>query len=122
MAEKPDSVISIISPKGAGAVESKPAEESGWRKSIWQVWIDEWIRCNFELSEIYSPYILHVIKDTTSIDEIMGSRETLIKLREDGLLTGKIYEKYADMWEYVTDVPAEEIKEIAYGGLPQKGE
>ena len=117
MAAMPSPVISIISKENACTAESNAAPESGWRKSIWQVWIEEWIQCNFELPDIYTPYKLHVIKDTTSIAEIMGSRETFIKLHEDGLLTKEIYEKYADMWDYVTTVPAEEIKKIAYGDL-----
>ena len=115
MAEMPKVVISIISKKGAGSAESGAAQGSGWQKSIWEIWIEEWIQQNYDLPDIYSPYKLLVIKDTTSISEILGDRETFVKLYEDGLLTKEIYEKYADMWCFVTDVPTGEIEKIANG-------
>lgn len=115
LARMSDPVISIISKEGAVAAESNAAGESGWRRNLWKIWIEEWIQLNYELPDIYAPHKLQVIKDTTSINEIFGSEETLEKLYEDGLLTTDIYYEYEDMWDYVTTVPKKAIEKIARG-------
>ena len=111
LARTPAPTIRIISRDGAynPSVDS----ESLWTERIFEVWIEEWIRINFELPEIYSPYKLLVIKDTTSITDLLGDKATFIKLHDNGILTRESFNKYAGMWEYVTTIPVDEIEQIA---------
>ena len=115
LADMTDTVISVVSKEGACNVISSITPESFWHRSFLEVWIEEWIQLNYELPEIYSPHKLRVIKETTSIGELLGDKEVFVKLHNEGILTGETYQKYADMWEYVTNVPVEEIEKIALG-------
>ncbi len=115
LAQMPSPIVSVISKDGAYNMRSSIPQESGWVDRALEVWIDEWVRINYELPDIYSPLKAKAIKDTTSIDELLGNKEIFVTLHERGVLNEKTYEKYKDMWEFVTTVPKEEIKSIALG-------
>ena len=108
-------VISIISKDGACNMVSSEAKGSGWRDRVFEVWVDEWVKLNYELPDLYSPCKLQAIKDTTSIEEILGTREVFERLHADGILTAETFEKYESLWQFVTPVPVEEIRKIAMG-------
>ena len=108
-------VISIISKEGATNVLTAAAKDSGWKDRIFEVWIDEWVKVNLDLPDMYTPYKLQVIKDTASMDEILGSVEVYERLKDQGILTPEVFEKYKDMWEYVTTFSADEIRAIVTG-------
>ena len=113
--ELKDVKIRVVSQPGAVAMESSVAVTSFWQSRFLEVWIEEWIQLNYELPEIYSPYKLQVIKDTTSIRELLGDPSTFEKLHDNKILTKEVFIKYKDMWDYVTNIPVSEIERIAYG-------
>lgn len=117
LAQMPNPIISVISKDGAYNMRSSVPQESGWVDRALEVWIDEWVRINYELPDIYSPFKAKAIKDTTSIDELLGNKEMFVTLHERGVLNEKTYEKYKDMWEFVTTVPKEDIRSIALGSV-----
>ncbi len=115
LVEMKDPIISIISKNGAYNMRSSVRQASSWSKRVFEVWIDEWVQLNYELPDVFSPYKAKVIKDTTSIDELLGNRETFVKLHDQGILNKNTFEQYEKMWEYITVVPKDEIKMIAMG-------
>ncbi|SFQ10997.1 hypothetical protein SAMN04487928_11917 [Butyrivibrio proteoclasticus] len=107
--------IALVSKKGAYNMVSSVQTANNWRKRIFEVWIDEFIEVNYLLPDIYSPYKTQAIKETVSIGELLGEERTFIELYKEGILTKEVYEKYRDFWEFVTCVPSDTIRRIAYG-------
>lgn len=116
LADMQNVVISLVNEQNAYLMTS-PLGKPLWTKRIFEVWIEEWIRVNYELPEIYSPHKMQVIKDTASITELLGKRETFIELHKKGILMPDVYNRYVGMWEYVTNVAPEEIRKIASGEI-----
>ncbi|MEE3495375.1 MAG: hypothetical protein VZR06_09445 [Butyrivibrio sp.] len=110
-------VIAVVSKDGAYNMQSSVPAGNNWRKRIFEVWIEEFIKINFELPDIYSAYKTQVIKNTVSIEELLGSRNTFVELHNEGILTAEVFDKYKDFWTFVTDVPVEEIKKISCGEM-----
>lgn len=105
--------IGLISKNGAYNITSTAKSESYLDTSrCFEVWIEEWIRENYSLPDIYSGYKLYVIKDTTSIYELLGNYDRFIQLHKKGVLTEEIFKKYEGMWEYVTNIPKDDIWRI----------
>lgn len=106
--------ISIIDAEGAHILVSNYAE-SKWSLARLDVWINGWIKVNEDLPELYAPYKPEVIKQTTTIEELLGDRSRMMELHEMGVLTPETYEKYLDQWQLVSYVPLEIIGRIARG-------
>lgn len=113
LAKMENPIIGIVSKDGAYNMRSSVPQESGWINRALEVWIDEWVRINFELPDIYTPYKAKAIKDTTSLDELLGNMDIFIKLHEQGILNKETYNRYEDMWEFVTPISKDEIRRIA---------
>lgn len=93
--------------------------ESGIGKSSWinrafRIWGDLWPKVNEALPTCYDKYKEKVIKQAASLPWILGSWDILLVLKEKGILTAEIYEKLKYMWKYLSSVPIEEFKLIAY--------
>ena len=108
-------VISLASKEGAYNLISSVPVANNWRKRIFEVWIDEFIEVNYKLPDIYSPYKTIAIKESVSMGELLGRKQSFIELSNEGIFTREVYEKYRDFWELVTCVPSDAIRRIAYG-------
>jgi hypothetical protein len=114
LAQIENPTIAIVSKNGAVNMNSSIPFTNNWRKRIFEIWIEEFIAINYELPNIYSQYKTQVIKDTVSIEELLGDKQTFAELHEEGILTEKEFEKYKEFWPFVTNVPVDDIKSIAY--------
>ena len=81
--------------------------KSMWRNSFMKVWVDTWIPAIFSLPDIYNPHKLNIIKSELGLFSLFGSTESLIQLREEGILDYERYSALSDMWEMITDYPKE---------------
>lgn len=107
-----DPRITVVSRSGACDYAGTGAVPSYWHNRIFEVWIDEFVKVNFDLPEMYNSHKVHAIKGTTAIRELLGKKETFMKLHEKGIFTYEVYEKYKDVWSFVTNIPVEELKMI----------
>ena len=117
LAKLENPVIAVVSKDDAYNMQSSVPAGNNWRKRIFEVWIEEFIKINFELPDLYSAYKTKVIKDTVSIEDLLGKRDTFVELYNEGILTAEVFDKYKDFWAFVTDVPVEEIKKISCGEM-----
>lgn len=106
-------VIGIVSKADAYNINTSEKVESYWSEKIFEVWIEEWIRENFELPDIYSKDKLFVIKDTASIMELLGNYKRFEKLHSQGMFNFETFKKYEGMWEYVTNIPVDELRKLS---------
>ena len=90
---------------------------SSWRKGsyIFELWIDKWVAANYALPSIYDPYKAEAIKSETNLSELFGSVEYMIYLKDEGTYTREIFEKYRNIWPFVTDIPVHRLGMIADG-------
>lgn len=114
LAQIDEPLIAVVSREGAINMHSSVPSGNNWRKRIFDVWIEEFIRINYELPDIYSVYKTKVIKDTVSIPELLGTEQNFIELHNEGILTAEVFKKYECFWEFVTNVPIEVISRIAF--------
>lgn len=78
---------------------------SGWQNSVFDLWIDQWVKAIYSLPAIYDPYKIKIIKAETGIPSLFGSVDGMIIHKNNGLLTKEIFDKYRPTWNIVTDFP-----------------
>ena len=88
---------------------------SGWKNQIFEIWIDRWVAANFSLPSIYDIYKSEAIKSETNISELFGSVEGMIALHNNGTYTVSTFEKYKNIWPFVTNIPLNHLEMIAHG-------
>ena len=88
---------------------------SAWNQKLFELWIDKWVSANFRLPSIYDKYKAAAIKSETNHPELFGALDRLMTFRMEGRLTPEIYEKYKDVWHFVTDIDPACIEMIAKG-------
>lgn len=88
--------------------------KSSWMKSTFKIWGKLWLQVNKALPDCYDPYKDGVIRQAASLPWILGSLDILIILREEGILTSEIYEQMKSVWQYVSVVPQETFRRLAY--------
>ena len=86
---------------------------SAWGNVMFELWIDKWVSANFSLPAVYDKYKSEAIKAETNLDELFGSVERFILYKEDGLYNRAIFDKYKDIWPFVTEIPPEYLRMIA---------
>lgn len=111
LSKMPNPEIAVVSKTGAGNFVGDM--QSSWSHRVFEVWIDEFVKVNFDLPDMYNSYKVHAIKATTSIVELLGTKETFLKLHADGVFTSEVFEKYKDVWTYITNVPLEVLEKIS---------
>jgi len=90
--------------------------KSTWTKDTFKIWKDYWISANDDLPECYNRHKAAVIKEVASLPWILGDVERLTELHELGVLVPEALEGIERNWERVSDLPIEELRQIAYGG------
>ncbi len=88
---------------------------SNWGDVMFSLWIDRWVATNFSLPSIYDKYKAEVIKSETNLAELFGSFERMVGFHMANLYNREIFEKYRDMWPFVTDIPIDILELIADG-------
>ena len=88
-------------------------DHSSWGNMLFELWIDRWVSANFSLPNIYDKYKAEAIKSETNLTELFGSVERFIYFKEDGLYNKEIFEKYKDIWPFVTEIPPQYLRMIA---------
>ena len=88
---------------------------SDWGNVMFELWIDRWVAANFSLPSIYDKYKAEVIKSETNLSELFGSVERMIVFHTNNLYNREIFEKYRNMWPFVTDIPVDVLELIAGG-------
>lgn len=86
--------------------------ESAWLEHIFDLWIDKWISAIFSLPSIYDSHKMGVVKAETNLFCLFGSVDMLLILRENGVLTSEIYEKYKGIWPNISDVYVSDLELI----------
>ncbi len=86
---------------------------SGWGNMMFDLWIDRWVSANFSLPSNYDKYKSEAIKAETNLSELFGSVERFIYYKEDGLYNRSIFDKYNNIWSFVTEIPPEYLRMIA---------
>ena len=92
---------------------------SDWKKKVFELWIDKWVAANFSLPSIYDKYKLEAIKSQTNLSELFGSVERMIEFHKAGLYTSDVYEKYKNMWAFISNIPSDYLKLIAEGNYEE---
>lgn len=87
--------------------------ESLWENQAFRVWKDCWIDANESLPNCYAPYRDQVIKYVASQPWLLGGIERLRELKAMGVLTSEKLGEIEKNWERVSDIPFEEVREIA---------
>ena len=88
---------------------------TSWRHQIFEVWIDRWVAANFSLPSIYDKYKSEAIKSETNISELFGSVEGMITLHNNEIYSVSVFEKYKNIWPFVTEIPLNHLEMIAHG-------
>ena len=88
---------------------------SDWSSKIFSIWIDEWVEANFRLPSMYDNYKAGAIKAQTNHPELFGALDHMIGYHLNGVLTPEVFEKYKDIWSFVTDLDLACIEMIANG-------
>lgn len=88
---------------------------SHWGSQLFGLWIDKWIAANYRLPEIYDSYKMQVVKSQTNVYELFGSLEMMILYRDKGQYDMEVYEKYRDIWPFITDISPECLRLVAAG-------
>lgn len=89
-----------------------PHGGSDWMAHIFDLWIDKWISAIFSLPSIYDSHKMGVVKAETNLFCLFGSVDMLLILRENGVLTSEIYEKYKEIWPNISDVYVSDLELI----------
>ena len=92
-----------------------PNDHSSWVNKTFELWIDRWVKANFSLPSCYDKYKAEVIKSQTNLAELFGSVERFILLKEEGLFNREVFEKYQEIWKYVTEIPVSYLQLILEG-------
>lgn len=89
---------------------------SGWINIMFDIWVNDWAEYNVHyLPEIYNPYKESVMKYLNHRTLVFaGGVNRLIELRNMGILTPEVYERVKENWHYVSDIPTDIFRDIAY--------
>ena len=85
---------------------------SMWLPYIFDVWGKKWPNAIEMLPECYDEYKKEVIKKEGMHEVLFGSINTLIYLRENGILTEDSWSKVREEWELLSDIPKEYVEDI----------
>jgi len=107
-------VIAIISDNDRIIINSELGKSS-WKNDTFKIWKDYWIAVNEGLPQLYNEIKKSVIKTTSSLPWLLGSRELMIELHEMGVLTPASINQVLDRWEEVSNIPPDTMVDIAYG-------
>lgn len=94
-----------------------PMDETGREDVLFKVWGYNWYHTNMLLPEIYNEYKEYVIKSTASLPWLIGNRMRLIELYHNGILNIDRINIVRDIWQYLSDVPWEELEYIVAGDI-----
>ncbi len=83
-----------------------------WTDSVFEVWIDRWIPAIFSLPAIYDGYKLKVIKTQLGHVSLFGSNDSLVTMRDMGLLTKERYGQLLSMWDMISRIPRSNLVRI----------
>ena len=85
-----------------------------WNDIMFELWIDKWVSANFSLPSLYDNFKSEAIKSETNLAELFGSVEKMIYLREIDVFDPGVFQKYLDIWPFVTDIPVSYLEAIAF--------
>ncbi len=88
---------------------------SHWEGILFELWIERWVSANYRLPGIYDDLKAEAIKSQTNVYELFGSLELMIRYNMDNLFTKEVYEKYRNIWHFVTDLAPECLEMVAEG-------
>lgn len=88
---------------------------SGWKKNVFETWIDRWIDVNEKLPEIYDKYKEIVIKQAGTLPWIFGELSYILEYKKCGALTMENVEKVLKQWDRVSNISKEKVRAIADG-------
>ncbi len=80
-----------------------------------RVWKDRWVEVNEALPDLYNPYKDYVIKKTAELPWMLGSRDKLLELHRDGVLTEENLPIFFEKWEELSNIPKTVLIDIAKG-------
>ena len=83
-----------------------------WISALMETWIDRWIPTIYSLPDIYNGYKLNVIKTQLGHVSLFGSNDSLINMRDMGILTPERVKILSSMWEMISRIPKENLDKI----------
>lgn len=89
--------------------------KSLWSNNIFKVWAEDWVEANWVLPKEYDSLKIKVIKDATTLPWILGDAERLFRLYNEGLFDKKIFAKYEEIWDCISNVPKVYARKIVNG-------
>lgn len=88
---------------------------SGWKKNVFETWINRWIDVNEKLPEIYDEYKEIVIKQAGTLPWIFGDVSYILEYKKCGALTMDNIESVLKEWDRVSNISKEKVRAIAEG-------
>ncbi len=83
-----------------------------WTSNLMQVWIDRWIPAIFSLPSIYDGYKMSVIKTQLGHISLFGSNDSIVHMRDTGIMTRERISLLKSMWEMISRIPEVNLDRI----------
>ena len=83
-----------------------------WTDSLFKVWIDKWIPAIYSLPSIYDGYKMNVIGTQLGHISLFGSNDSLLVMRDSGMLTSERIQMLSSMWQMISKLPYSNLERI----------
>ena len=83
-----------------------------WINNLFNVWIDKWIPAVYSLPSIYDGYKMSVIGTQLGHISLFGSNDSLIVMRDSGMLTPERVDMLLSMWGMISRIPKSDFERI----------
>lgn len=114
LSELPDPRIKIVHVI-PGEKSYSDKSESMWKKDIVKIWVDKWVSAVFSLPAEYDGYKQHIIKDQLGHPSLFGTIDSLIVLRNSGILTREVFDALLPVWGMLSRIPVDTASDIMNG-------
>ncbi|MBO4266076.1 MAG: hypothetical protein J5910_02700 [Lachnospiraceae bacterium] len=101
-----------VVPNGINDKHYSDKAVSMWNSRLLEVWIDRWIPAIYSLPSIYDEHKLAVIKTQLGHVSLFGSNDSLIAMRDSGLLTSDRIDQLSSMWGMISRLPYDNLQKI----------
>ncbi len=98
----------------SGLDDKRYSDKTGpiWTSTFFEVWLDRWIPAIFSLPSMYDGYKMSVIKTQLGHISLFGSNDSLLFLRDSGILTDERIGQLRSMWSMISRIPEENLDRI----------
>ena len=107
-----DKCLVRVIPSGIDDKHYSDKATSMWTSKLFEVWIDRWIPSIYSLPSIYDEHKLAVIKTQLGHASLFGSNDSLIVMRDSGMLTAKRVDQLSSMWQMISRLPYDDLQKI----------